>query len=91
MYGGPERSSERQARFVREQAGSYWRFAVAAASTRHDEEAGLPSEARSEHKQAHLRGFAASVGILRVRLRAKDGPPGDRTRDTVIKSHVLYH
>jgi len=20
-----------------------------------------------------------------------DGPPGDRTRDTVIKSHVLYH
>ncbi len=19
------------------------------------------------------------------------GPPGDRTRDTVIKSHVLYH
>src|SRR5262249_37037044 len=22
---------------------------------------------------------------------AKDGPPGDRTRDTVIKSHVLYH
>ena len=23
--------------------------------------------------------------------RAKDGPPGDRTRDTVIKSHVLYH
>jgi hypothetical protein len=22
---------------------------------------------------------------------ADGGPPGDRTRDTVIKSHVLYH
>ena len=21
----------------------------------------------------------------------KNGPPGDRTQDTVIKSHVLYH
>ena len=24
-------------------------------------------------------------------LGKTDGPPGDRTRDTVIKSHVLYH
>jgi hypothetical protein len=27
----------------------------------------------------------------RLRMAKAGGPPGDRTRDTVIKSHVLYH
>ena len=29
--------------------------------------------------------------VLRKLLGNLSGPPGDRTQDTVIKSHVLYH
>ena len=28
---------------------------------------------------------------FQVSLEKADGPPGDRTRDTLIKSQVLYH
>jgi hypothetical protein len=31
------------------------------------------------------------TGKLRKLLRKSGGPPGDRTRDTLIKSQVLYH
>ena len=33
----------------------------------------------------------ASIDKLRQDNELNGGPPGDRTRDTVIKSHVLYH
>ena len=35
-------------------------------------------------------GYLTSCGSRRHEL-SDGGPPGDRTRDTVIKSHVLYH
>jgi hypothetical protein len=35
-----------------------------------------------------LRDRLANVAKLSGKI---SGPPGDRTRDTVIKSHVLYH
>lgn len=33
----------------------------------------------------------ARVAKLAKLSTKQSGPPGDRTRDTVIKSHVLYH
>ena len=33
----------------------------------------------------------AAVQIPCSEISKRGGPPGDRTRDTVIKSHVLYH
>src|SRR5262249_2623656 len=34
---------------------------------------------------------ASDIKIRQVNNFKAGGPPGDRTRDTVIKSHVLYH
>ena len=34
---------------------------------------------------------ASDAEALRKILGKIGGPPGDRTQDTVIKSHVLYH
>jgi hypothetical protein len=53
---------------------------------------GLPTVARVATVTARLRREAATAGNLRMKMRAKvGGPPGDRTRDTLIKSQVLYH
>jgi hypothetical protein len=38
----------------------------------------------------HLPAFFALCKLFVV-CQLSGGPPGDRTRDTVIKSHVLYH
>ena len=44
--------------------------------------------------QMESAGTASESALAENELQDKelvDGPPGDRTRDTVIKSHVLYH
>ena len=48
------------------------------------------SETLRAERVAGESGWQKSAICLTVSARER-GPPGDRTRDTVIKSHVLYH
>jgi hypothetical protein len=48
-------------------------------------------EGEAGRKVADLCRTHGITGKLRKLLRKSGGPPGDRTRDTLIKSQVLYH
>jgi hypothetical protein len=51
----------------------------------------LSSSAKSAEESAGESGGPKSDNLSREEGLEFGGPPGDRTRDTVIKSHVLYH
>ena len=51
----------------------------------------LSSSEPSQQEPAEESEEENSVNSLAEPDLVVGGPPGDRTRDTVIKSHVLYH